>query len=88
MRGSMMNSSSRLVLVLVVCAVLSASNDVVRSADICHLPKDPGPCDDNLSRFYYNPFTRTCNHFYFGGCRGNANNFLTRRKCMKWCYPD
>ena len=49
------------------------------------MDKDPGPCRNNMSRFFYNYRTRTCEPFSYGGCRGNANNFGSASDCVKKC---
>lgn len=53
--------------------------------DICRLPPEVGPCDALLKRWYYNPQTRRCETFNYGGCRGNANNFKTVEECQRRC---
>ncbi len=30
----------------------------------------------------------TCQEFTWGGCGGNANNFLTRQHCLARCSPQ
>jgi hypothetical protein len=30
----------------------------------------------------------TCQEFTWGGCGGNANNFLTRQHCLARCNPQ
>lgn len=53
--------------------------------DVCSLPKDAGPCTDWISRYYFDNARRTCTHFWFGGCQGNTNNFLSREDCQRKC---
>ena len=49
------------------------------------MDKDPGPCRNNMSRFFYNYRTRVCEPFSYGGCRGNANNFGSASDCQQKC---
>ncbi|CAM5152248.1 unnamed protein product [Eretmochelys imbricata] len=55
------------------------------TGDVCRLPPERGPCAQLLVRFFYNPAYRTCQRFYYGGCRGNGNNFKTLRACQQAC---
>lgn len=42
-------------------------------------------------RFYFNDALGICQHFYYSGCDGNANNFPTEEACIASCisgsYP-
>ncbi|KAG5684838.1 hypothetical protein PVAND_014049 [Polypedilum vanderplanki] len=51
----------------------------------CRLPMKRGLCRALLPRWRYDPITKTCSEFKFGGCDGNANNFKTRSECMSEC---
>ncbi|CAN7976519.1 unnamed protein product, partial [Ixodes persulcatus] len=53
--------------------------------EVCNLPADTGPCRARMPRWYFNSETRECETFIYGGCRGNANNFLTRQLCLLTC---
>ncbi|XP_036398317.1 papilin-like isoform X2 [Megalops cyprinoides] len=52
----------------------------------CSQPHTPGPCSDWTARYYYDPATRDCVHFWYGGCQGNQNNFLTKEECQRDCH--
>ncbi|XP_077285841.1 colostrum trypsin inhibitor-like [Arctopsyche grandis] len=52
---------------------------------ICKLPMKRGNCRALLLRWKYDPVTGVCEEFKYGGCAGNANNFGTRKQCMKMC---
>ena len=56
--------------------------------DICALPKVVGPCDALIQRWWFNPQTRMCERFSYGGCEGNANNFLNLAHCTTTCVPE
>ncbi|XP_030643236.1 papilin [Chanos chanos] len=53
----------------------------------CNLPHTAGNCDQWTSRFYFDPITSRCIHFWYGGCQGNSNNFMTREECQRVCQP-
>lgn len=45
-----------------------------------------GPCRGSMSRYWYNPTNGICEEFFYGGCKGNRNNFLTSDDCMETCF--
>ncbi|XP_077523246.1 BPTI/Kunitz domain-containing protein-like [Amblyomma americanum] len=51
----------------------------------CTYPADSGPCEAYMERFFYNTLTKSYEQFVYGGCGGNANNFLTFSQCDKKC---
>ncbi|KAL1477156.1 hypothetical protein MTO96_035967, partial [Rhipicephalus appendiculatus] len=57
----------------------------VTPPEVCTFPADAGPCEAYMPRFFYNTLTKTCEQFVYGGCGGNANNFLTFDACEKKC---
>uniref|UniRef100_A0A3B4XQI0 Papilin a, proteoglycan-like sulfated glycoprotein n=1 Tax=Seriola lalandi dorsalis TaxID=1841481 RepID=A0A3B4XQI0_SERLL len=52
---------------------------------ICSLPRAAGSCSTWVSRYHYDVITSRCVHFWYGGCHGNTNNFLTRAECQRAC---
>lgn len=52
----------------------------------CLLPPDDGPCRALVPRWYYDRYTQSCQEFSYGGCHGNANNFLSYDDCEKSCW--
>lgn len=44
-----------------------------------------GPCNGLFKRYFYNQTSKKCEEFFFGGCEGNANNFLTLQTCEEIC---
>lgn len=54
----------------------------------CLLPTEVGPCRALIPRFTYNPATDTCESFFYGGCDGNANNFVTVEECQDACVVE
>ncbi|KAL7031038.1 hypothetical protein ACKWTF_006877 [Chironomus riparius] len=63
---------------------ISSSEELTRP-DYCTLNPVAGPCKLLLYRYYYNPARQACERFAYGGCKGNKNNFLTKRACLKTC---
>ncbi|MCL4116436.1 UNVERIFIED_CONTAM: hypothetical protein GTU68_031655, partial [Idotea baltica] len=55
---------------------------------ICTLPKASGLCDETLPRWYFDYTETRCMPFYFTGCDGNANRFLSRGECEATCSLD
>lgn len=52
----------------------------------CYLPKKEGPCRARMPRYFYDKTSRKCELFYYGGCLGNQNNFVTFEKCSSKCF--
>ncbi|XP_051833605.1 papilin isoform X2 [Antechinus flavipes] len=52
----------------------------------CLLPSAHGSCGDWTPRWYFIPSVGKCNRFWYGGCHGNRNNFLSEEECMKNCH--
>lgn len=55
------------------------------NVNVCSLPMDVGPCDAATPRWAFNDATQECESFSYGGCGGNANNFLTQNECETSC---
>ncbi|XP_058806520.1 papilin [Phymastichus coffea] len=53
--------------------------------DPCLLDKEPGPCEGNFTRWYYNKESQNCEQFKYGGCKANANNYPTDLACRQQC---
>ncbi|XP_049650585.1 kunitz-type protease inhibitor 2 [Accipiter gentilis] len=53
--------------------------------ELCSLPKAVGQCRASMPRWWFNITGGLCQSFVFGGCKGNANNFLTERECQESC---
>ncbi|MEE6490859.1 hypothetical protein FKM82_016035 [Ascaphus truei] len=56
-------------------------------AEICKLLKEEGTCREFALMWYYDPDTRSCARFWYGGCGGNDNRFSTQKECEKICVP-
>ncbi|KHJ40939.1 Kunitz/Bovine pancreatic trypsin inhibitor domain protein [Trichuris suis] len=54
----------------------------------CQLPLAIGSGSHNLNRWYFNGQTNACVAFFYGGTRGNQNNFLTQEECNQACIVE
>ncbi|KAG9347460.1 hypothetical protein JZ751_005027 [Albula glossodonta] len=68
--------------------VPSGQGSKVGSAHLCSAPPDVGPCKDIIPRWYYSPAAGVCQHFIYGGCKGNNNNFLQESDCVAKCMQE
>ncbi|EYC07958.1 hypothetical protein Y032_0068g220 [Ancylostoma ceylanicum] len=51
----------------------------------CSKPIETGPCNAKIKRFAYDTKKEKCVEFYYGGCKGNENNFETMEDCTWTC---
>lgn len=51
----------------------------------CLQPALVGECQNYTARWYYDSLESQCRQFYFGGCGGNNNNFLSQEDCQRSC---
>ena len=54
--------------------------------EYCGLPQDHGPCRNNDIMWWYDRRNGVCKEFYYGGCDGNNNRFVSRRDCEMKCW--
>ncbi|XP_039603437.1 low-density lipoprotein receptor-related protein 11 isoform X2 [Polypterus senegalus] len=57
-------------------------------ADLCMALPDTGPCKGIFSRWYFDASSGKCQHFIYGGCKGNQNNFLQEIDCISRCVKE
>ncbi|GAB6024690.1 hypothetical protein CHUAL_009824 [Chamberlinius hualienensis] len=65
---------------------LPSDSDLLTRNDPCISQRVVGPCKARLQRWYFNVDERQCKMFYYGGCRGNENNFKSKQECEKKCF--
>eukprot|EP00095_Tigriopus_kingsejongensis_P007431 snap_masked-scaffold443_size169656-processed-gene-0.6 protein:Tk07431 transcript:snap_masked-scaffold443_size169656-processed-gene-0.6-mRNA-1 annotation:"PREDICTED: papilin-like" len=69
--------------------VIVSSGEVVTSEegseDPCQMSPSAGPCKSQMPRFYFDALDQECKKFLYGGCAGNANNFVTQDQCSERC---
>lgn len=53
--------------------------------NICMQDVNTGKCTEAHLRFFYDRRVNTCRLFYYTGCGGNANNFVTEDECQRRC---
>ncbi|XP_071097116.1 uncharacterized protein [Haliotis cracherodii] len=53
--------------------------------NVCHEPREPGPCKAMMPRYFFNRTSEQCQRFTYGGCRGNNNNFNSLEECCSQC---
>ena len=52
--------------------------------DRCALAPDPGPCESELERYYFDQETLVCKSFTYGGCQGTVP-FTSMEECLQEC---
>ena len=52
---------------------------------LLNLAPERGPCWPGKPRYFYNPWSKNCEKFTYGGCRGNRNRFRSYWDCMSTC---
>uniref|UniRef100_A0A915Q5B9 Papilin n=1 Tax=Setaria digitata TaxID=48799 RepID=A0A915Q5B9_9BILA len=55
------------------------------SVSKCELPKDSGPCNRFVTKWYYNKVDGTYLRFHYGGCGGTDNRFDSEQQCKNAC---
>ncbi|XP_048474152.1 kunitz-type protease inhibitor 2-like [Rhincodon typus] len=53
--------------------------------DFCFAPAVTGKCRASFPRWYYNPGSRACERFTYGGCGGNKNSYTSESACLARC---
>merc|ERR1712189_113494 len=72
--------------VFLVIAVLAFEKPATAQfPNFCTQEPEVGRCMMAIPRFYYDPYTNSCQSFIYGGCGGNANNFKSKRECKMTC---
>ncbi|XP_022254658.1 WAP, Kazal, immunoglobulin, Kunitz and NTR domain-containing protein-like, partial [Limulus polyphemus] len=66
----------------------SRSSSLLPPRAHCSLPKEQGPCNWYVRRYYYSPYYNQCLQFTYGGCGGNENNFDTKKDCEDYCTKE
>ena len=53
--------------------------------EICGLPKERGSCRDFQVRWFFDMDYGGCSRFWYGGCDGNGNRFMSQEECNTVC---
>ncbi|XP_076052563.1 kappaPI-actitoxin-Avd3d-like isoform X2 [Oratosquilla oratoria] len=80
-----MKSSSLILIVAFICCSFLVSRASGWHGHRCYLPSDPGQCYGRMPRYFFNPWSRRCQKFIYGGCGGNANNYRNYYDCLYYC---
>lgn len=67
------------------CQDVTATHLDPVTGDVCHLPKERGPCHNYSVKWYFDMTYGGCSRFWFGGCDGNGNQFDTQEDCERVC---
>ncbi|KAI5748262.1 hypothetical protein M8J77_023592 [Diaphorina citri] len=64
------------------CEALCGEKD---TGNPCEQPIERGDCNGNYPRWAFNKEAKSCEQFYYGGCKGNGNNFQSESACLEKC---
>uniref|UniRef100_A0A8R1TYS2 Papilin n=1 Tax=Onchocerca volvulus TaxID=6282 RepID=A0A8R1TYS2_ONCVO len=64
---------------------VDSDDDVDKVNDSCMHDLDKGTCSEAHLRFFYDHKVGFCRLFYYTGCGGNENNFVTEEECRQKC---
>lgn len=53
----------------------------------CQVTPDPGPCKAQIEKFFFDPATKKCASFNYGGCEGTVP-FETMQACQSACETE
>ena len=56
--------------------------------EVCNEERDSGPCQNMVTKWFYNRESRRCEQFQYGGCGGTRNNFASQEECARFCLPS
>lgn len=63
---------------------LSKNQQSMNDTNACQATPDPGPCKAQIEKFYFDPATKKCASFTYGGCQGTVP-FETMQSCQSAC---
>eukprot|EP00118_Oscarella_pearsei_P024673 m.306566 g.306566 ORF g.306566 m.306566 type:complete len:1681 (+) comp41359_c0_seq1:127-5169(+) len=62
--------------------ILGRSSEI---ASPCEMQKEEGPCFGRFPRFFFDQEDFACKPFFYSGCAGNPNSFVSKSKCEHVC---
>ncbi|KQS70058.1 uncharacterized protein Dere_GG26943 [Drosophila erecta] len=73
-------------LILLFVFIALATNSLALKNEICGLPhSQKGNCRAYVPSWSYNFNQKECVLFIYGGCKGNANRFHSKKSCEEKC---
>uniref|UniRef100_A0A0N5AGB2 Kunitz/Bovine pancreatic trypsin inhibitor domain protein n=1 Tax=Syphacia muris TaxID=451379 RepID=A0A0N5AGB2_9BILA len=67
---------------------VTESPETLLPVNRCKHPRDPGDCNGQFIRWYWNQKLKICETFTYTGCKGNGNNFASKEDCLGNCRID
>ncbi|KAK4336726.1 hypothetical protein RND71_043627 [Anisodus tanguticus] len=61
------------------------SLDVQFNGHACSLPKERGKCRNFTVKWFFDQTYGGCSRFWYGGCEGNGNQFISQDECERSC---
>ncbi|KAF9417699.1 hypothetical protein HW555_005280 [Spodoptera exigua] len=65
---------------------VTGPNSSLTKRKVCLLRPDTGPCRADILSWYYDAKKQKCYRFFWGGCQGNGNNFISEAECKEECF--
>ena len=63
----------------------NTKKECLQTCGDCYSKPEKGPCKANIQRYYFDKDRKICKKFTFGGCKGNGNNYKTKKACFDTC---
>lgn len=57
----------------------------LQSLATCALPKVAGDCSEQKARWHFSQSDNKCLPFYYTGCDGNKNSYVSVEECEESC---
>ncbi|CRK88105.1 CLUMA_CG001890, isoform A [Clunio marinus] len=73
------------IIVFFIAVIILIANGAENSDANCLLKPERGSCDRDVTQYAFNPDTKKCEEFKYGGCGGNGNRFMTLSLCRRHC---
>ncbi|XP_029361069.1 collagen alpha-6(VI) chain-like isoform X1 [Echeneis naucrates] len=70
---------------ILVKTQLTSSVTKSKGKESCSLRQEPGRCRNFALRWFFDSGRGRCSPFWYSGCGGNDNRFMTQRECESFC---